>query len=77
MSGTLQSTLIFALEKKRKGSEDIFEDIIAENFLTWETKQTSRSRKHTVSNRINPRRTTPRYIVIKMAKTENIKTSCM
>ena len=30
-------------------SENIFEDIIAENFPTWETKQTSRSRKHSES----------------------------
>lgn len=46
----------------------MFEDIIAENFSNLERKQTSRSRKHRVPDRINPKKTTSKHIVIKIAK---------
>ena len=32
--------------RSEKGIEKIFEEIIAENFPTWERKQTARSRKY-------------------------------
>ena len=35
--------------------------------LTWKRTQIPRSRKHKVSNKVNPKRSTPRNIVIKMA----------
>ena len=63
--------------EREKGAENIFEDIIAENFpnLGKETGfQVQEAQR--VLNRINPKRTTPRQIVIKMAKIkdrENIK----
>ena len=60
--------------RRRESDRDkkIFEDIIAENFSNLERKQTSRSRKHRVPDRINPKKTTPKHIVIKIAKI-NIK----
>ena len=36
--------------------------------LTWERKQTSRSRNHRVPNRSNPKRTIPGHIIIKLTK---------
>jgi len=32
--------------KREKGAENLLEEIIAETFLTWGRKQTSRFRKH-------------------------------
>ena len=32
--------------KREKGAENLFEEIIAKISLIWETKQTSRSRRH-------------------------------
>ena len=40
-------------------------------FLTWDRIQTSRSRKHNASNKMNPKSSTPRHIVIKMTKIED------
>ena len=36
--------------------------------LTWEMKQSIKSRKHRVPGRINPMRNIPRYIAIKITK---------
>ena len=57
-------------EEKKKGTEKIFEEIIVENFpnmgkeivnqLPWEAQS--------VPYRINPRRNTPRHILIKLSK---------
>ena len=63
-SGTL-NTPTFKLrvpeeEEKKKGSEKIFEEIIVENFPNME-KEVQRA-----PYRINPRRNTPRHIVIKL-----------
>ena len=33
-------------EEREKGFKKIFEEIIAENFPTWERKQSTKSRKH-------------------------------
>ena len=56
-------------EEREKGIESVFEEIIAENFpkLGKETvPQTMEA--HRSPNTRDPRRTTPRYIIIKMAK---------
>ena len=56
-------------ENREKGAEDVLEDIIAVNFpsLGKETNiQVQEAQR--VPNRINPKRTTPRHTVIKMAK---------
>ena len=56
-------------EEKKKGPEKIFEEIIVENFpnmgkeIATQVQETQR-----VPYRINPRRNTPRHIVIKLAK---------
>ncbi|KAB0341364.1 hypothetical protein FD754_018290 [Muntiacus muntjak] len=56
-------------EDKKKGNEKILEDIIAENFpqigkeIVTQVQETQR-----VPNRINPRRNTPRHIVLKLTK---------
>ena len=67
-------------EDKKKDHEKILEEIIVENFpemgkeIITQVQETQR-----VSNRINPRRTTPRYILIKLTKIKhkekNIKSS--
>ena len=63
--------------RREKGAENISEDITAENFphLGKETDiQVQEAQR--VSDGINPKRVTPRHIVIKMAKIkENIKSS--
>ena len=56
-------------EKKKKGSEKIFEEILVENFpnmgkeIVDQVQETQR-----VPYRINPRRNTPRHIIIKLSK---------
>ena len=61
-------------EEKKKGIEKIFEEIIIENFpnmgkeivnLVWEVQR--------VPYRINPRRNTPRHILIKQSKIKHKK----
>ena len=56
-------------EEKKKGSEKIFEEIVSENFSNmgkeivsqvWEAQR--------LPYRINPRRNTPRHILIKLSK---------
>ena len=37
-------------EQKKKGPEKIFEEIIAKNSLTWERKESPKSRKHRESH---------------------------
>ena len=56
-------------EDQKKDHEKILEEIIAENFpkmgkeIITQVQETQR-----VPNRINPRRNTPRYILIKLTK---------
>ena len=55
--------------KREKGSKKIFEELIAENFSNMgkETgNQVQEAQK--IPGRINPRRNTPRHIVIKTDK---------
>ena len=56
-------------EEKTKGTEKIFKEIIVENFhnMGKETvNQVQEAQK--VPHRINPRRNTPRHILIKLSK---------
>ena len=59
-------------EEKTKGSEKIFAEIIVENFpnmgkeLVTQVQEAQR-----VPYRINPRKNTPRHIIIKLAKIKN------
>ena len=74
-SGTTLNASTFELygvqeeEEKKKGTEKIFEEIIVENFpnmgkeIVNQVLETQR-----VPYRINPRRNTPRHILIKLSK---------
>ena len=54
-------------EEKEKGPEEIFEEILAENFPNMGKKTVNQIQEaQRVSGRINPRRNTPRHIVIKL-----------
>ena len=56
-------------EKKEKGPEKIFEEIIAENFPNMENEIVSEVQEaQRVPGRINPRRNTLSHIVIKLTK---------
>ena len=54
-------------EEKKKGYEKSFEEIIVENFPNME-KGIIKFKRHEVPYRINPRRNTPRHILIKLTK---------
>ena len=59
-------------KKKKKGYEKIFEEIIVENFPNMEKEivnQVQEARR--VPYRINPRRNTPRHILIKLTKNKH------
>ena len=59
-------------EEKNKWYEKIFEEIIVENFPNMEKEIVNPSPRGTKSpNRINPRRNTPRHILIKLTKTKH------
>ena len=56
-------------EKREKGPEKIFEEIIAENFPNMGKEIVSQVQEaQRVPGRINPRRNTLRHIVIKQTK---------
>ena len=60
-------------EEKKKGTEKIFEEIIVENFPNMGKERVSQVQEvQRVPYRINPRRNTPRHILIKYQKL-NIK----
>ena len=58
-------------EEKKKGYEKIFEEIIVENFPNLEINQVQEAQR--VPYRINPRKNTPRHILIKLTKTKHKK----
>ena len=59
-------------EEKNKGYEKICEEIIVENFPNMEKEIVNQVQEaQRVPNRINPRRNTPRYILIKLTKTKH------
>ena len=56
-------------EEKKKGTEKIFEEIIVENFPNMGKEIVNQVQEaQTVLYRINPRRNTPRHILIKLSK---------
>ena len=56
-------------EEKNKGYEKIFEEIIVENFPNMENEMVNQVQEaQRVPYRINPRRNTPRHILIKLKK---------
>ena len=56
-------------EKKKKGSEKIFEEIIVENFLNMGKEIVTQVQEvQRVPYRINTRRNMPRHILIKLSK---------
>ena len=59
-------------EEKKKGSENIVEEIIAENLPNLEKETDIQIQEvQIVPYKINPKRNTPRHIVNKMAKIED------
>ena len=59
-------------QKKKKGYEKIFEEIIVENLTNMEKEIVNQVQKvQRVPYRINPRRKTPRHILIKLTKTRH------
>ena len=59
-------------EGKQKGYEKIFEEIIVENFPNMEKEIVNQVQQaQRVPYRINPRRNTPRHILIKLKKTKH------
>ena len=58
-------------EEKKKGYEKIFEEIIVENFPNMEKEIVNQVQEaQRVPYRINPRRNTPRHLLIKLTKTK-------
>ena len=56
-------------EEREKGPEKIFEEIIAENFPSRGKEIVNQIQEaQRVLGRINPRRNTPRHIIIKLTK---------
>ena len=59
-------------EEKKKGYEKNFEEIIVENFPNLEKEMVNQVREvQRVPYRINPRRNTPRHILIKLTKNKH------
>ena len=59
-------------EEKKKGYENISEDIIVENFPNTEKEIVNQGQEtQSVPYRINPRRNMPRHILIKLTKIKN------
>ena len=55
-------------EEKEKGIENIFEEIMAENFPNLKDTNIKIQEAQRAPNKLNPNRPTPRHIIIKMAK---------
>ena len=56
-------------EEREKGPEKVFEEIIVENFPNMGKERATQVQEvQRVPYRVNPRRNTPRHIVIKLAK---------
>ena len=59
-------------EEKKKGYEKIFEEIIVENFSKMEKEIVNQVQEaQRVPYRIDPRRNTPRHILIKLTNTKH------
>uniref|UniRef100_A0A8D1EFD6 L1 transposable element RRM domain-containing protein n=2 Tax=Sus scrofa TaxID=9823 RepID=A0A8D1EFD6_PIG len=55
-------------KEKEKGIENTFEDIMAENFPNLKGADIKIQEAQRAPNKLNPNRSTPRHIIIKMAK---------
>ena len=56
-------------EESKQGIENLFEEIMTENFLNLvKEKDTQVQEAQSVPNKIDPKRSIPRHIIIKMAK---------
>ena len=61
-------------EDKNKGHDKILEEIIVENFPKMEKEiATQVQETQRIPNRINPRRNTPRHILIKLTRIKHNK----
>ena len=61
-------------EEREKGTEEIFKEIIAENFPNMGKEPLTQIQEvQQASYKINPRRNTPRHILIKMTKIKDRK----
>ena len=75
--GNIKHTNIWAIgvpekEEKKKGTEKIFEEIVIENFPNMEKERVSQVQEvQRVHYRLNPRRSTPRHILIKLTETKH------
>ena len=59
-------------EEVKKGCQEIFEEIIAENFSNMKKERVNQVQEvQRVPYRISPRRNTPRHILIKLTKTKH------
>ena len=58
-------------KRKRKGIENVFEEIMAENFPNLKHTDIKIQEAQRAPNKLNPNRPTPRHIVIKMAKVKD------
>ena len=59
-------------EMKKKGYKKVFEEIVVENLPSMEKEIVNQVHVvQRVSYRINPRRNTPRHILIKLTKTKH------
>ena len=68
----IQITGVPEEEEKKKKYEKIFEEIIVENFPNMEKETVNQTQEaQRVPYRINPRRNTPRHILIKVTKTKH------
>ena len=55
-------------EEKEKGIENIFKEIMVENFANLKETDIKIEEAQRASNKLNPNRLTPRHIIIKMEK---------
>ena len=68
----IQSIRLPEEEEKKKGYEKSFEEIIVENFPNMEKEIVNQVQEaQRVPYRVNPRRNTPRHMLIKLTKTKH------
>ena len=58
-------------EEKEKEIENIFEEIMAENFPNLKETDIKIQEAQRTPNKLNPKKPTPRHIIIKMAKVKD------
>ena len=71
MLANLHITGIPEGEEKEKGIENMFEEIMAENFPNLRDTDIKIQEAQRATNQLNPNRLTPRHITIKMAKVKD------